>query len=95
MHERKTVCQQQRSAVYSLIDGLGIGHLPIFVAGAHLAAGRLVRVLPAYSLPEQSLFAVFPERRHMPAKTRAFVDFLADRIGRETPYWVIEASLGG
>lgn len=79
----------------ALIDGLGIGRLPTFVAGAHLAAGRLVRVLPAYTLPEQSLYAVFPERRHMPAKTRAFADFLADRIGRETPYWDIEAGLGG
>lgn len=79
----------------ALVDGLGIGRLPTFVAGAHLAAGRLVRVLPAYSLPEQSLYAVFPERRHMPAKTRVFADFLADRIGRETPYWDIEAGLGG
>ncbi|ATG40681.1 LysR family transcriptional regulator [Phaeobacter piscinae] len=79
----------------ALIDGLGIGRLPTFVAGAHLAAGRLVQVLPAYALPEQSLYAVFPERRHMPAKVRAFADFLADRIGRETPFWDIEAGLGG
>ncbi len=79
----------------ALIDGQGIGRLPTFVASPHLAAGRLVRVLPAYSLPEQSLYAVFPERRHMPAKVRAFADFLAERIGGDTPYWDIEAGVGG
>lgn len=77
----------------ALLDGLGIGRLPTFVAGAQIADGRLIRVLPNYALPEQALYAVFPERRHMPVKVRAFVDFLADRIGQEKPFWDVEAGL--
>ncbi|KZL19374.1 HTH-type transcriptional regulator DmlR [Pseudovibrio axinellae] len=77
----------------ALVDGLGIGRLPTFVAGSHIKAGRLHQVLPGFSMPEQALFAVFPERRHMPAKTRVFLDFLVKRIGSEQPYWDIEAGL--
>ncbi len=79
----------------ALLDGLGIGRLPTFVAGSHVAAGRLIRVLPEYAMSEQALYAVFPERRHMPMKVRAFVDFLAEQIGRDRPFWDVEAGLGG
>ncbi|MBO9447372.1 LysR family transcriptional regulator [Ruegeria sp. R14_0] len=75
----------------ALLDGLGIGRLPTFIAGAHLTSGRLVRVLPDYRLPEQALYAVFPERKHMPAKVRAFLDFVGERIGRDEPYWDMDA----
>jgi len=77
----------------TIIDGLGIGRLPTFIAGAHLAAGRLQRVLPDFPMPEQALFAVFPERRHIPTKVRAFVDFFASHVGHRSPYWDKEAGL--
>ncbi|WP_425082297.1 LysR family transcriptional regulator [Ruegeria arenilitoris] len=77
----------------ALLDGLGIGRLPTFVAGTYLATSDLVRVLPEYVFAEQALYAVFPERRHMPMKVRAFVDFLAERIGKDRPFWDTEAGL--
>ncbi|MEM7471592.1 MAG: LysR substrate-binding domain-containing protein [Pseudomonadota bacterium] len=77
----------------TLIAGLGIGRLPTFIAGAHLAAGRLQRVLPNFLMPEQALYAVFPERQHVPAKVRAFVDFFANYVGKKTPYWDNEAGV--
>ena len=33
-----------------------------------------------------AIYAVYPHRRHLPAKTRAFVDFLVESFGPE-PYW--------
>lgn len=33
-----------------------------------------------------AIYAVYPHRRHLPAKTRAFIEFLADSFGPE-PYW--------
>jgi len=77
----------------TLIAGLGIGRLPTFIAGAHLAAGRLQRVLPNFLMPEQALYAVFPERQHVPAKVRAFVEYFANYVGKKTPYWDSEAGL--
>ena len=77
----------------TLIAGMGIGRLPTFIAGSHLAAGRLRHVLPDFAMPEQALYAVFPERRHVPAKVRAFVEFFADYVGRYIPYWDTEAGV--
>ena len=77
----------------ALVDGLGVGRLPTFIAGSHIAEGSLVRLLPAHPLPEQALFAVFPERRHMPAKVRVFVGHLIDQIGSTIPYWDRNAGL--
>lgn len=38
--------------------------------------GRLRRVLPGWCLPPDTAWAVFPGRRLMPAKTRAFIEML-------------------
>lgn len=77
----------------TLVAGLGIGRLPTFIAGAHLAAGQLQRVLPDFLMPEQALYAVFPERQHVPAKVRAFVEYFANYVGKKTPYWDDEAGV--
>ncbi|MDE0970016.1 MAG: LysR substrate-binding domain-containing protein [Octadecabacter sp.] len=77
----------------ALIDGLGVGRLPTFIASTFIAAGSLVRLMPTHPMPEQTLFAVFPERRHMPAKVRIFVDYLINQIGSTIPYWDSEAGL--
>ncbi|MEH6494935.1 MAG: LysR family transcriptional regulator, partial [Pseudomonas marincola] len=58
------------------IDGLGIARFPTFIAGPHMASGKLTRLLPNYSLPEQSIYAVFPERQHLPLKVRVFIEYL-------------------
>ena len=71
----------------AVLGGLGIGRFPTFVAGPHIAAGRLVRLLKSYRMPEQTLYAIFPERRHLPLKVRAFVDYLAQKFGGTRPYW--------
>ena len=45
---------------------------------AELLAGSLVSLLPGYSFDGGvAIYAVYPHRRHLPAKTRAFIDFLA------------------
>jgi DNA-binding transcriptional LysR family regulator len=43
-----------------------------------LKKGELVRVLPDWDLPAATGWAVFPGRRLMPAKTRAFLDMLEE-----------------
>jgi DNA-binding transcriptional LysR family regulator len=71
----------------ALIGGCGIGRLPTFIAGPDIGSGRLVRLLDQYSMPSQTFYAVFPERRHLPAKVRVFVDFAVERFGTDIPYW--------
>lgn len=71
----------------ALIAGLGICQMPTFIVGEDLAQGRLVELLPDYRLPEHAIYAVYPERKHVPAKVTAFVDFLLAQLGGERPYW--------
>ena len=56
--------------------GVGIAAAPESFAAPSVRRGELRRVLPAWSLPAHPAWAVFPGRRLMPAKTRAFIDML-------------------
>jgi DNA-binding transcriptional LysR family regulator len=56
--------------------GAGIAALPDRFAAGRIARGELRRVLPEWSLPAAVVWAVFPGRRLMPAKTRAFLEML-------------------
>ena len=57
--------------------GAGIAAAPDAFATDSVRRGELRRVLPEWSLPEHPAWAVFPGRRLMPAKTRAFIEMLA------------------
>ena len=68
------------------LAGIGYGHVPLATVRADLAAGRLERVLEAHVPPGVGVYLVYPHRRHLSAKIRAFVDFLVawfERRGRE------------
>lgn len=65
------------------VAGLGIAGLPSFLAAAALRDGRLERVLPDWRGVSLSLHVAMPTRRHVPARTRAFVDYLVEVFGGE------------
>jgi DNA-binding transcriptional LysR family regulator len=56
--------------------GAGIAASSDLFAAPFVAKGELVRVLPVWDLPTVTGWAVFPGRRLMPAKTRAFLDMM-------------------
>jgi DNA-binding transcriptional LysR family regulator len=58
-------------------SGAGVVAVADFFAEPYLARGELRRILPDWCLPDVDCWAVFPGRRLMPAKTRAFIDMLA------------------
>jgi DNA-binding transcriptional LysR family regulator len=66
-----------RSAV---ICGAGIGYLGTFHADSDVVAGRLVRVLPGWSSPISTLWAVWPGTRKVPRKVAAFIDFVVEAL---------------
>ena len=68
------------------VRGHGIALLPTFIAGADLQEGSLQSILSDYTTPEISIYAIYPETRHLPVKVRVFIDFLIDRLGGR-PYW--------
>lgn len=66
--------------------GLGITRTPAFAAAEDLRAGRLTPLLCAFESQLIYVHAVYPHARHLAAKVRAFVDFLAERYSGE-PEW--------
>jgi DNA-binding transcriptional LysR family regulator len=68
------------------VAGEGITIHSIWHIADDLRAGRLRVVLPSYTLPETGIHAVMPQRRMIPPRVRAFVDFLAERLG-DSPPW--------
>ncbi|MET0518704.1 MAG: LysR family transcriptional regulator [Burkholderiaceae bacterium] len=74
------------------LAGLGIAGLPDFVAGAGLAAGELQRVLPDWELKGFDIYAAVPTRKHMPARTRAVLDFLRQRFHGGGPLFAAAAA---
>ncbi|HEY0301940.1 MAG TPA: LysR family transcriptional regulator [Rhizomicrobium sp.] len=49
---------------------------------AELADGRLERVLPQWQSPPAPIYALFPSARHIPAKSRVFLDTLVAGVAR-------------
>jgi len=70
----------------ALLAGVDIGVVRTFVVGEALSEGKLVRILEGYELRDYSLYALYPATRKMPAKVRAFVDFLKQRFSGEPPW---------
>ncbi len=68
------------------LAGQGITWQPTFLVGDDLRAGRLVRVMPGYEMAPIDILAVYPSRRHVPAKVRAMVDFLAQAFRGEAAW---------
>jgi DNA-binding transcriptional LysR family regulator len=60
----------------AVLAGGGLSVLPDFLAATDLATGRLIHVLPQWTLPDGGIHVVFPAARFRPTRVRAFVDLL-------------------
>jgi DNA-binding transcriptional LysR family regulator len=71
------------------LNGMGVTGLPTFMVADALRDGRLVRVLPQWHGGSLQLYAAMPTRKHVPVRTRAFMDFLAETFGgNENDPWL-------
>jgi DNA-binding transcriptional LysR family regulator len=68
------------------VAGLGIALHSTWHVNGDLRAGRLQVVLPDYPLADTGIHAVMPQRRLVPPRVRAFVDFLALKLGGVPPW---------
>ncbi|MNT60770.1 HTH-type transcriptional regulator DmlR [compost metagenome] len=63
------------------LDGLGIIMQPDFIVGDDIRTGRLVPLLPDYSVTPIGIHVLYPHRRYLSAKVRAFAEHLAVYFG--------------
>ena len=74
-------CNSGEAVARAALAGMGICQLPDFYVLRPLASGALVEILPEYRRPEEPIWAVYPERRHLMPKVRLLVDSLKERLG--------------
>jgi len=67
------------------LAGLGILWLPDYMAKGHLASGELVRLFDGWQLDSMPLYVAFPPNRHVSAKLRVFVDWVAELMAQHAP----------
>lgn len=68
------------------LAGHGIAWRSSWEVASDLASGRLVEVLAEFAAPPNGIYAVFPQRRHLPLRVRLWIDFLKQSYG-ESGYW--------
>lgn len=75
------------------LAGLGVCWLPSFVVEDALHESALERVLPEWRLQKLTLWVCMPSRKHVPARTRAMLDFLVETFGgRDHDPWLMHAT---
>jgi DNA-binding transcriptional LysR family regulator len=72
-------------------SGLGIAILPTWIVSDDLRAGRLISILPELEWliavgPERAIWAVYPPKKIVSPKVKAFISFMEQRFGHP-PYW--------
>ncbi|PXW56578.1 LysR family transcriptional regulator [Chelatococcus asaccharovorans] len=71
----------------AVLAGIGIALRSTWDIGPELQAGQLQTVLPDYGGSHRvAVYAVYPSRRHLEQKVRAFIDYLGE-LYAPTPYW--------
>jgi len=58
------------------VAGYGIAWRSTWEVEADIATGRLVTLLDDFAAPPNGIYAVFPQRKHLPLRVRLWIDFL-------------------
>ena len=68
------------------LGGFGIAWRSTWEVESEVAAGALVEVLAGFAAPANGIYAVFPQRKHLPLRVRLWIDFLKHSYGR-ADFW--------
>ncbi|MDC6166610.1 LysR family transcriptional regulator [Paucibacter sp. XJ19-41] len=75
-------CNDHEAVLRSTLDGVGISSQALQVAAPMLRTGELRRILAPWIAERFTLIAAFASRRHMPPRTREFLDHLINYAER-------------
>lgn len=68
------------------LAGKGLAWRSMWEVGTEIESGKLVTVLDDFTAPGNDIYAIFAQRRHLPLRIRAFVDFLRHAYSKPN-YW--------
>jgi DNA-binding transcriptional LysR family regulator len=83
INPRWTLCANNAEVLRdAAVAGRGIALLPVFIAQAALASGKLQPFLADYTAPPLALYAIYPPTRHLAVKVRLFIDYLVETFAK-------------
>jgi DNA-binding transcriptional LysR family regulator len=68
------------------LGGLGIAWRSTWEVESEIASGKLMAVLEDFAAPPNGIYAVFPQRKHLPLRVRLWIDFIKHSYG-DPGYW--------
>jgi LysR family transcriptional regulator for bpeEF and oprC len=71
--------------VHAGLAGLGVIQMTDYLLDQHVAAGRMVQLLPDWTSEPTPVHIVYPQNRHLSAKVRVFVEWIAELFANH-PY---------
>lgn len=76
--ERRFTVNDLDTMYEATLNDMGIAALPLYMIEQQLSSGFLEHVMPDVIFPTRTIHVVYPENRYLSAKSRAFVDFIAN-----------------
>ena len=73
-------CNSGPVLVDAALKGMGIVQLPDYYVQEHINQGQLIELLPNYREPDDAVWALYPQNRHLSPKVRMLVDYLAKEL---------------
>lgn len=71
---------ENRFAVDAVKRSLGACCLPRYVIEEELVNGEFIELLPEWTIEPRTMHMLYPHRENLPLKTRAFIDFVVNKI---------------
>jgi DNA-binding transcriptional LysR family regulator len=65
---------------HAALHGLGVALVNEYVVEADLKAGRLIKVLDDYTLPERTLHVLYQKDRYQSLRARLFINYLSESL---------------
>lgn len=79
-------CNSGVSVLDAALRGFGLCQLPDYYVQAPIADGRLVPLLEAHRPPNTAVWAVYPQKRHVPPKVHAAIRHLKEGLAKRPEY---------
>lgn len=63
-----------------VLKNAGVGFVPTFLFSETERQEEIIEVLPDYRAAERSIYLIYPDRKYLPNKSQAFIDFIREKI---------------
>ncbi|QQX81174.1 LysR family transcriptional regulator [Shewanella sp. KX20019] len=77
----KILCNNGQMQIALVLEGHGVARLPSFYMQAELQNNQLEVLFDNFPAVDIDVFVIYPSRKHLSPKVRAFIDLAAERLG--------------